>query len=143
VDLRYILANALTMEETDKIVIPCYSQKEAESVRVRLYRLKKLIKNGESVRISKTTIEETPVVILTRQGPKIVIETPKEAKSLLPTDYTETKRMVQLAILDGHSPEEVMDMFSLNTPKTTLEKLIEESLNFKQQTEEEENGQKD
>jgi len=136
-DLKFVLASALTMEESDKVVIPCYSQKEAESVRVRLYRLKKLIQNGEIVRIKKSTIEDTHVVILTRKGPKIVIESIPETKSLFPSNYTDLKRMVQMAILDGHDPEEVSEMFS-SFPAEELGMLIRESLKFKQMTEEEE-----
>ena len=83
-DLKFVLANALVANPGSKVIIPCYNDKDAESIRVRLFRLRNLIPVGKHlVSIKKRTQEGSPVIILERTGPPLEIDLPSQLKTSL------------------------------------------------------------
>lgn len=135
-DLKFVLANAMVVDPGSKIVIPCYNDKDAESIRVRLFRLRNLLPAGKHlISIKKRTEGNSPVIILERTGPPLEIALPDVVKDLTPPP--DIRRLVKVAVEDGATLQNVLDMFSDMIDGDELFKLYsEESLNFKQLTEE-------
>jgi len=125
---------ALRMEEGDTMLIPCTNENEQQTVRVRLYQLRKASKAYELL-ISKETIDGIPYVTIKRslQSGAVII---KQSGTVVPLaekvkkeNRTETlHRIIALAIKDGMSLEEVQDelsdAFSADEIKEEYEKAL-------------------
>jgi hypothetical protein len=138
-DLKYILANCLTSDPGDKVMIPCFNDKDAESVRVRLFRLRTLLPVGNHlIRIRKKTLGDTPVIVLERTGPPMDFKIPSGVEKLNMAEGPDYRRIVQAAVEDGKTLSELLDLFPDIISCTMLATMFEEeSLKFKQLSEEE------
>jgi hypothetical protein len=131
-DIKQLIANALTMAEGDCVVIPTLGDKEAESIRTRLYKVRDNHPTAKQlIQIKRRSIHlGPPIIYLDRTGPPVQIP---EFKPLSIEDTPDIRRMVKVAIEDGYDLEWIVEHFSSLAHKDKLANLfVEESLIFKQ-----------
>ena len=118
-----IMSAAMTLEEGDKIVTPCQSFDEMETLRKNLYRLKNIVMKTNktlayALQISRETKDNNWLVIVTKELTAtgvIIIKKNGSVKALERTepavvgDETEAGRMVRLMKQDGMTDEEIDD----------------------------------
>jgi hypothetical protein len=124
---------ALRMEEGDTMLIPCASENEQQTVRVRLFQLRKAAKVYDLM-ISKETIDGVLYVTVKKslQSGAVIIKQSGQVVSLAEKvkeeNRTETlSRIVELAIKDGMEldqlQEELCDAFSPEEVEVEYNKL--------------------
>jgi hypothetical protein len=105
---------ALNMEAGDTLLIPCMDDKEQESVRVRMFQLRKTA-HDESLLISRETIDGKQFVAMRKRGGSsgafIVKKSGEVVQLTVPeaelTPAEKITRIVSVAVKDGYSFEEL------------------------------------
>lgn len=134
-DIKQYFDESLTLNEGDKIIIPCYNANEQEAIRVQLYRLRATYAKKFDPSISgtlgiyRTSIDDQLVVVIEKRAARqaIIIRSDGTTKLIEePVSREEDlRRIVAKAVEDGLTVRDIlMELEGAYTPQEILNEVV-------------------